>query len=167
MSLHVEFNEFNGSIITCWYIISTDPQFNIVGCCIGQVLCKPWRVVELTACTGGYTVLTIPEDIIGIECRISRAPASVNTTFAEVIISHKWRDKVICRYNIIARATLIRPPIIYELYMYELQQVQQQMSRCVDVYQHFHGSQPVIRVKQLIFRCLKELMNSSVLLQRK
>ena len=62
MSLYVEFNEFNVNIIivTVWYIINTDPQFNVISCCIGQVLCKPWRVVELTACAGGCTVLTIP-----------------------------------------------------------------------------------------------------------
>ena len=67
MSLHIEFNEFKGNIIKSWSIASADPQFNVISCGTGQVLCKPWRVVELTACAGGCTVLTIPENIIGVE----------------------------------------------------------------------------------------------------
>jgi hypothetical protein len=67
ISLHIEFDEFKGNIIIFWFITSTDPQFNVISCGIGQVLCKPWRIVELTACAGGYTVLTIPENIIGEE----------------------------------------------------------------------------------------------------
>ena len=66
-SLYIEFDEFKGNIIMYWWLISADPQFNVISCCIGQVLCKPWRVVELTACAGGCTVLTIPENIIGVE----------------------------------------------------------------------------------------------------
>ena len=66
-SLHIELYEFNGNIITSWSAISADPQFNVISCCIGQALCKPWRVVELTACAGGCTVPTIPENIIGKE----------------------------------------------------------------------------------------------------
>ena len=67
MSLHIEFNEFNGNIFIYRFKGSTEPQFNIIGCCMGQVLCKPWRVIELTACAGGCTVMAIPENIIGIE----------------------------------------------------------------------------------------------------
>jgi hypothetical protein len=72
--LHIEFYEFNGDILLSIHKISTDPQFNVISCGIGQVLCKPWRVVELTACAGGRTVLTIPEDIIGMEYSILAAP---------------------------------------------------------------------------------------------
>ena len=68
MSLHIEFDEFKGNIIYSWRLIRADPQFNFISCGTGQVLCKPWRVVELTACAGGYTVPTIPENIIGVEC---------------------------------------------------------------------------------------------------
>jgi hypothetical protein len=67
MSLHIEFDEFNGNIFISWSAISADPQFNVISCGTGQVLYKPWRVVELTACAGGCTVLTIPENIIGVE----------------------------------------------------------------------------------------------------
>ena len=64
VSLHVELYKFNGNIATIWCPISADPQFNVISCCSGKVLCKPWRVVELTACAGGCTVLTIPENIV-------------------------------------------------------------------------------------------------------
>ena len=57
-SLHIEFNEFKGNVISSWWVSSADPQFNVISCCIGQVLCKPWRVVELTACAGGCTLVT-------------------------------------------------------------------------------------------------------------
>jgi hypothetical protein len=65
-SLHIEFDEFNGNIIMYWYAISANPEFNVISCGTGQVLCKPWRVVELTACAVECTVLTIPENIIGV-----------------------------------------------------------------------------------------------------
>ena len=68
--LHIEFDEFKGNIIRLWCASSADPQFNVISCCTGQVLCKPWRVVELTACAGGCTVLTIPENIIGEEYKL-------------------------------------------------------------------------------------------------
>jgi hypothetical protein len=67
LSLHIEFDELKGNIIKHWIAISADPQFDVIRCGIGQVLCKPWRVIELTACAGGCTVLTIPENIIGVE----------------------------------------------------------------------------------------------------
>ena len=76
-SLHIEFDEFKGNIISTWCASSADPQFNIISCGIGQVLCKPWRVVELTACAGGYTVLTIPENIIGVEYKLTMNPGRV------------------------------------------------------------------------------------------
>ena len=76
VSLHIEFNKFNGNIIKSWYIISADPQFNVISRCSGQVLCKPWRAVELTACAGGRTVLTIPENIVGIEYIIVKSTKS-------------------------------------------------------------------------------------------
>ena len=66
-SLDGEFDKFKWNIGTIHIFHKTNPQFNVVSHCIGQVLCKPWRVVELTACTGGCTVLTIPEDIIGMK----------------------------------------------------------------------------------------------------
>ena len=66
-SLHIEFNEFNGNIFIIWCTSSANPQFNVISCSIGQVLCKPWRVVELTACAVGCTAYTIPENIIGVE----------------------------------------------------------------------------------------------------
>ena len=86
--LDVEFYEFNGNINNQRYVVSTNPQFNVIGCVGRQVLCKPWRVVELTACAGGCTVLTIPEDIIGVEYIII-IQFRVNTTLTEVIISNK------------------------------------------------------------------------------
>ena len=96
MSLHVEFYEFNGNIIICWYVTSTEPQFDVISCCIGQVLCKPWRIVELTACAGGCTVLTIPENIIGKEyTNITAVPLKVNATLTEVIIANECRDMII------------------------------------------------------------------------
>ena len=67
MSLDIEFDEFKGNICIFWWVSNADPQFNVISCGIGQVLCKPWRVVELTACAVGCTVLTIPENIIGVE----------------------------------------------------------------------------------------------------
>jgi hypothetical protein len=67
MSLHIEFDKFKGNIIISWCASSANPQFNVISCGTGQVLCKPWRVVELTACAVGCTVLTIPENIIGVE----------------------------------------------------------------------------------------------------
>ena len=70
-SLHIEFNEFKGNVISSWWVKSADPQFNVISCRIGQVLCKPWRVVELTACAGGCTALTIPENIIGVEYKLT------------------------------------------------------------------------------------------------
>ena len=77
-SLHIELNEFKGNIIKFWFVISANPQFNVISCGIDQVLCKPWRVVELTACAVGCTVLTIPENIIGIEyIRIVTIPGRV------------------------------------------------------------------------------------------
>jgi hypothetical protein len=88
-SLHIEFDEFNGNIITK---VSAHPQFNVISCGIGQVLCKPWRVVELTACAGGYTALTIPENIIGVE-HILRERGIVKATLTKEIISNKCRDK--------------------------------------------------------------------------
>ena len=107
MSLHIEFDIFNGNIINCCSIASTKPQFNIISCCIGQVLCKPWRVVELTACTGGCTVLTIPEDITGLENYRSRIiPSRMKATLTEVIISNKWRDTIMTWC--ITRTVLIR-----------------------------------------------------------
>ena len=45
--LHIEFYQFNGNINKYWCVESADPQFNIITCCTGQVLCKSWRVVEL------------------------------------------------------------------------------------------------------------------------
>ena len=93
-SLYVEFNEFNGNIIICWPTVSAKPQFSVISCCKRQVLCKPWRVVELTACAVGCAVLTIPEDIIGIEY-ILVTPDRVKATLTEVIISNKCRDKVV------------------------------------------------------------------------
>ena len=66
-SLHIEFDEFKGNICIFWWVISADSQFNVISCGTGQVLCKPWRVAELTACAVGCTVLTIPENIIGVE----------------------------------------------------------------------------------------------------
>jgi hypothetical protein len=68
--MHIEFNEFKGNIIRYWCPIRTKPQFNVISCGNGKVLCKPWRVVELTACAGGCTVLTIPENIIGVEYKL-------------------------------------------------------------------------------------------------
>ena len=53
-SLHIKFDEFKGNIIIFWCPINADPQFNVISCGTGQVLYKPWRVVELTACAGGY-----------------------------------------------------------------------------------------------------------------
>jgi hypothetical protein len=76
-SLHIEFDEFNGNIIIFRCAIRADPQFNVISCCIGQILCKPWRVVELTACAGGCTVLTIPENIIGVEYILTWNPGRV------------------------------------------------------------------------------------------
>ena len=96
ISLHIEFYEFNGNIFILWPSVSTDPQFNVISCCTGEVLCKPWRVVELTACAGGCTVLTIPENIIGKEyTNITAVPLRVNATLTEVIIANKCRDTII------------------------------------------------------------------------
>ena len=53
-SLHIEFDEFKGNIIFFWCASAADPQFNVISCGIGQILCKLWRVVELTACVVGH-----------------------------------------------------------------------------------------------------------------
>ena len=50
--------------------------------------CMEARVVELIACAGGCTILTIPEDIVGIEYIIGN-PFKENTTLTKVIISNK------------------------------------------------------------------------------
>ena len=77
-------------------MVSTDPQFNIVGCCSGQVLCKPWRVVELTACTVKHAVSTIPENVFGIEYGIVVIPGCVATALAEEIVSYEIGNTVVC-----------------------------------------------------------------------
>ena len=61
--LHIEFDKFKGNIIFFWCASVADPQFNVISCGTGQILCKPWRIVELTACAVGHTVLTIPENM--------------------------------------------------------------------------------------------------------
>ena len=93
-SLNIEFNEFNGNVICTWWVISADSQFNVISCGTGQVLCKPWRVVELTACAGGCTVLTIPENIIRVEYELM-IPGRVKTTLTKIIISNKCRNTIV------------------------------------------------------------------------
>ena len=106
-SLHIEFDEFNGNIIF-WSATSTDPQFNIVSCCIGQAFYKPWRVVELTARAIGSTILIIPENVIRKEyTKITGIPLRVQTTLTEVITFNKGRDNT--GWCSITRAAIIWP----------------------------------------------------------
>ena len=106
MLVHVKFYEFNDNIIIVWFATSANPQFNVVSCCSGQVLCKPWRVVKLTACAGGCTVVTIPEDVIRIEYKLT-IPFRVQVALAEVVIFNKCRDIIVVRC--ITRTACIKP----------------------------------------------------------
>jgi hypothetical protein len=108
--MHIQFNEFKGNIIKFWREISAKPQFNVISCGTGQVLCEPWRVVELTACAVGCTVLTIPENIIGVEYKL-KTPWRVKATLTKVIISNKCRDTIVIMY--VTRASICKIAFVH------------------------------------------------------
>ena len=67
-------------------------------CCgIGQVLHKPWRVIELTACAMSCTYSPGhpgPKDIVRVEHK-TITPFRVYSTLTEIIITNKFRDIII------------------------------------------------------------------------
>jgi len=66
-SVDVNFNQFNRRVNVTIPMASTDSYFSIVCCYMRQLFAEPWRVVELTAGTGGPTPLPVPEGVIGVK----------------------------------------------------------------------------------------------------
>ena len=87
MSLHKKFDEFKGNIFSSWWISIVqilNSMLSVTVVALVRFFCKPWRVVELTTCAGGSTVLTIPEKITGVESKqITGYPGRVNATLTK------------------------------------------------------------------------------------
>ena len=70
-------------------------QFKIIASCLIEGFGEIWRIVERATCTGGVTVFTIPESVIGVEavlCSIISVPRIHVLGLTEVIFSNQWWD---------------------------------------------------------------------------
>ena len=132
MLLHIEFYEFK-NIIKYWFTNSAKPKFNIISCYNRQVLYKPWRVVELTAYAGAYTVLSFPDDVIRIELYLDESTQSVSHSHGSNHFQHKQgydHNYVICHKGIYEK----------DGQCYLLLLLQQQMSKYANTFQQLHES---------------------------
>ncbi|CAI8045799.1 hypothetical protein GBAR_LOCUS25329, partial [Geodia barretti] len=74
--------------------LKTHSQFEVIGSCLVEGFGEIWRIVERATCTGGVTVFTIPERVIGVEsvlCSIILIPRIHIPRLTEVIFSNKCK----------------------------------------------------------------------------
>ena len=73
--LDVQVNQFHCYVVTCYGAIKeTHSQFKIIASCLVEGFGEIWRIVERATCTGGVTVFTIPESVIGVESVLFQYP---------------------------------------------------------------------------------------------
>ncbi|CAI8045786.1 hypothetical protein GBAR_LOCUS25323, partial [Geodia barretti] len=73
----------------------THSQFKVISSCLVEGFGEKWRIVERATCTGGVTVFTIPESVIGVEselCSNISVPRIHIPRLTEVIFFNKWWD---------------------------------------------------------------------------
>ena len=65
--LDVQLSQFHCYVVICYGVQETNSQLKVISSCLVEGFGEIWRNVERTTCTGGVTVSTIPESVIGVE----------------------------------------------------------------------------------------------------
>ena len=65
--LDVQLSQFHCYVVICYGVQETHSQLKVISSCLVEGFGEIWRIVERATCTGGVTVFTIPESVIGVE----------------------------------------------------------------------------------------------------